>query len=63
MFVFLPTWLSSSASYSVKQPLSIALEYVYDIKYRFFFFKKMFSLLSLPEGKKIMTLTEIIGYY
>ena len=60
MLVFLPIWLSSSASYSVKQPLNTALEYVYGIKYRFFF--NIFSLLSIAKGKKVMSLIEIIGY-
>lgn len=35
MLDFLPIWLSSSASYSVKQVLIIALEHGYGIKYSF----------------------------
>lgn len=52
MLVFLPIWLSSSASYSVKQSLNIMLKYVYSLKYRFYlsiFFPKLeaFCLTNL----------------
>lgn len=36
ILVFLLIWLSSSASSSMKQSLSIVLKYFYGIKYRFY---------------------------
>lgn len=60
MLVFLPFLLSSTA-YSVKQSLSIVLKYVYGIKYRFYL-SIFFPKLADVKGKKIMNLTEIVGY-